>query len=82
MNLDSAAEYIEKDDAVFLLTYLGIANAVGRVFFGFLANKIGRSLHISNIALTAGGLVTILYPFANTHYWLILCSVVFGIYAG
>ncbi|CAL8069882.1 unnamed protein product [Orchesella dallaii] len=82
--VDSATDVLgkhRKDDAVFLLTILGISNAVGRVLFGFLANKIGHSLLISNMALTVGGLVTSLYPFAQSHVSLIICAVVFGLYA-
>ncbi|ODN05178.1 Monocarboxylate transporter 10 [Orchesella cincta] len=82
--VDSAADVLgkdRKDDAVFLLTILGIANACGRVFFGILANKIGHALLISNMALTVGGLVTSLYPFAQTHVGLILCAITFGLYS-
>lgn len=78
----SAKVHIGEDPALLLLTYLGVANTIGRVLFGILATKIGHALDTSNVALTVGGLVTMLYPFATTHASLIFCSVVFGLYSG
>ncbi|CAG7827515.1 unnamed protein product [Allacma fusca] len=71
---------VEESDAPMLISVIGIANTVGRVFCGWLADRPQvKAVVMNNAALTIGGISTILVPFL-TNYWLFIgYSSVFGL---
>ncbi|XP_064650892.1 monocarboxylate transporter 12-like isoform X2 [Lineus longissimus] len=70
---------IHKNEAAFLLSILGIANTVARVFSGWLADRPwADALIINNTALLIGGICTMLVPFCFNYTLLAVYSVVFG----
>ncbi|KAJ6637586.1 Monocarboxylate transporter 5 [Pseudolycoriella hygida] len=74
---------ISKDKASYLLSIIGIANTIGRIVLGFLADKswVNR-LYVYNVCLTACGLATILSIFCTTFTSLAIFSAVFGFTIG
>jgi len=74
---------IEKGSATFLVSIIGIANTIGRVMCGWLAdNPHINALVINNVALTVGGLATAFVPYFNTFTLLVIYSCVFGLCMG
>lgn len=81
---DRAHEYgINKTDATFLVSVIGIANTVGRVVFGWMADKpwVNR-LMLYNTALFICGVATALSPLSNAYEFLVLYAAVFGAFIG
>ncbi|KAG4067169.1 hypothetical protein HA402_000160 [Bradysia odoriphaga] len=74
---------ISKEKASYLLSIIGIANTVGRIVLGFLADKswVNR-LYVYNVCLTVCGLVTILSIFCTDFTSLAIYSAVFGFTIG
>lgn len=70
---------MDSNSAEWLVSYIGIANTVGRLIFGLISShpKI-NSLILSNGALTVAGIATILVPFSTALYELILYGIIFG----
>lgn len=85
MFLAARAELLgaDKESASFLLSIIGIMNTVGRVACGALSDhpKV-NALLVNNIALTVGGLVTILSPFFPSYEMLIVYACLFGLSIG
>lgn len=74
---------MSEESAVFAVTMIGIANTIGRLFFGFIADRPWvNQLILSNSALTIGGLATILCPFMTSKYQLYIYVIVFGLCIG
>lgn len=71
---------IGKEEGTLILSAIGITNTVGRVFSGWISDRPNvNALMINNIALTAGGIATIMMPLVVEIYWLLLvCAAVFG----
>ncbi|CAL1534048.1 unnamed protein product [Lymnaea stagnalis] len=75
VNLD-----IDKSDAAFLISIIGITNTVGRVMVGKLADlHIIDSLIITYVSIALCGVVTALVPFCNTYPLLATNAAVFGL---
>ncbi|BFZ13915.1 hypothetical protein BsWGS_16954 [Bradybaena similaris] len=71
---------IDKTQATFLISIIGITNTVGRVAIGKLADlHIIDSLVITYISIAICGLVTGLVPFCNTYPLLATNAAVFGL---
>ena len=76
-------EGISEEDAKWLVSVIGISNTVGRVLFGFMADKKGvNRLMLYNSALTICGVATALCPLAYNYAWLVVYACVFGLFIG
>ncbi|XP_065568498.1 monocarboxylate transporter 5-like isoform X2 [Artemia franciscana] len=71
---------LTREEASILISVIGIANTVGRVGCGALADhpKVD-SLLVTNVALTIGGIVTIMCPIMSTYTLLMIYAVLFGV---
>ncbi|XP_050497626.1 monocarboxylate transporter 3 [Diabrotica virgifera virgifera] len=68
------------ENAVWLVSSIGIANTVGRMFYGLLTSlPKANALVITNIALTVGGLATIFSGLSLTREYQFTYCVVFGL---
>ncbi|BFZ00606.1 hypothetical protein BsWGS_03645 [Bradybaena similaris] len=75
---------IDEKNAALLLSWIGIANTVGRVVFGFLSDRswVNRLL-LYNTALTICGVVTALSPLVGGDYALLVTyATIFGVFIG
>ncbi|KAH9504478.1 hypothetical protein Btru_062880 [Bulinus truncatus] len=71
---------IDKSEATFLISIIGITNTVGRVLIGKLADlHLIDSLIITYISIAICGVVTALVPFCNTYPLLATNAAVFGL---
>ncbi|XP_035829718.1 uncharacterized protein LOC101846861 [Aplysia californica] len=71
---------INKSQAAFLISIIGITNTVGRVAVGKLADlRVIDSLVITYMSIIVIGLVTALVPFCDTYALLATASAVFGL---
>ncbi|XP_055865455.1 monocarboxylate transporter 2-like isoform X3 [Biomphalaria glabrata] len=71
---------IDKSQATFLISIIGITNTVGRVLIGKLADlHLIDSLIITYISIALCGVVTALVPFCNTYPLLATNAAVFGL---
>ncbi|KAK7484226.1 hypothetical protein BaRGS_00024475, partial [Batillaria attramentaria] len=75
---------IDEVKAAWLLSTIGIANTLGRVVFGFMADlRWVNRLMLYNTALTICGVATALSPFVGGSYELLITyAAVFGIFIG
>ncbi|XP_050296716.1 monocarboxylate transporter 12-B-like isoform X2 [Anthonomus grandis grandis] len=66
--------------AVFLISSIGIANTLGRVFCGILSSFPSiNALFVTNVALTIGGIATILSGLSATAAYQFFYTAVFGL---
>ncbi|KAL4228580.1 hypothetical protein ACF0H5_011630 [Mactra antiquata] len=74
---------IDKTNASFLLSVIGITNTIGRVISGILAdfNSV-NSLMLNNVCMLIAGVAIFLTPFCNTYPLLVLAALVFGLFTG
>lgn len=74
---------INSETASYLLAITGIANTVGRIILGYIADKpwVNRLL-VYNVCLTICGLATALSIFATDMFWLSVYASVFGFTIG
>ncbi|XP_052784040.1 monocarboxylate transporter 12-like [Mya arenaria] len=76
-------EGISEEDAKWLVSAIGISNTVGRVLFGFLADRRGvNRLMLYNCALTICGVATALCPLCYNFSLLVVYACVFGLFIG
>ena len=74
---------MHKDEAIFLLSIIGITNTIGRVISGWIADRPWTNvLHLNNGALIVAGVTTILVAFCQTYSWLCAYAAVFGFCVG
>lgn len=68
------------EQCAFILSCIGVANTLGRVFCGWASdNPRVNALVMNNLALTVGGVATILSPIIfNTYNTLIAYAAIFG----
>lgn len=73
----------DKNDGAFLISAIGISNTVARILCGFLSSleSVDANL-LSNIAITLGGVTTILSGFAITPFVQFSYALVFGLAIG
>ena len=74
---------IDKTRAAFLVSVIGIANTVGRVIFGWLADRpwVNR-LMLYSTALTICGVATALSPLSDSYAYLVVYAAIFGSFIG
>ena len=76
-------EGISEEQAKWLVSIIGISNTVGRVLFGFMADKKGvNRLLLYNSALTICGVATALCPLCFNYPLLVVYACVFGLFIG
>lgn len=76
-------EGIDKENAKWLVSIIGISNTVGRVVFGFLADRPAvNRLMLYNTALTICGVATALCPLCFNYPLLVLYAILFGLFIG
>lgn len=76
-------EGISEENAKWLVSAIGISNTIGRVVFGFLADRKGvNRLMLYNTALTICGIATALCPLCYNFPLLIVYACVFGLFIG
>lgn len=71
---------VEKDQAAFLLSIIGIANTVGRVFCGWVTDLPQvKAIYINNGSLLIAGGTTIALPFMTIYGVQVAYSLIFGL---
>ncbi|XP_059179086.1 uncharacterized protein LOC131958215 isoform X2 [Physella acuta] len=71
---------VDKSNAAFLISIIGITNTVGRVIVGKLADlHIIDSLIITYVSIALCGLVVAVVPFCNTYPLLATNAAIFGL---
>lgn len=85
MYLKSRASDTEwgKNDGAYLISAIGISNTVARILCGFLSSleSVDANL-LSNIAITLGGVTTILSGLSITPFIQFSYSLIFGLAIG
>ncbi|XP_060662208.1 monocarboxylate transporter 12 [Drosophila nasuta] len=74
---------INKQQASFLIATIGVANTVGRIILGYIADKpwVNRLL-VYNVCLTACGIATAMVPLCTDYNSLLVYCSVFGFTIG
>lgn len=74
---------MEKGQATFIVSAIGIANTIARIVCGFLSSfeSVDANL-LSNVAITLGGVATIISGMTITPATQYTYAVVFGLAAG
>ena len=72
---------VSGSNAVWLLSCMGIASAVGRISMGFFADKYGK-MRMLVLCVFGGGVSTLCWMACVTFPTLIVFSAVFGLFAG
>ncbi|KAK3095274.1 hypothetical protein FSP39_012542 [Pinctada imbricata] len=74
---------IGKQEAAFLVSVIGIANTIGRVVFGWMADRPGvNRLMLYNTALVICGVGTAISPLNDSYAYLVCYAAVFGAFIG
>ena len=74
---------IEEQEAAFLLSIIGIANTLGRLFLGWLSDqRIINRLYLYNSCLILCGISMGLSSFMTTYNWQIVYCAIFGVTSG
>lgn len=71
---------MDADTAVFLVSAIGIANTIARIICGVLSSFKGiNALHLSNFAITIGGIATMASGIYMTKEWQYSYAAIFGL---
>ncbi|KAK4008227.1 hypothetical protein OUZ56_013378 [Daphnia magna] len=71
---------IPKGEAPFLLSVIGIASMIGRIFNGWLADQpCVNLLFLNNVGLSVAGVLITLCPFFFSYELLVVFSAIFGL---
>jgi len=74
---------IDEKEAAFLLSIIGIANTLGRLFLGWLSDqRIINRLYLYNSCLVLCGISMGLSSFMTTYNWQIVYCAIFGVTSG
>ncbi|KAI8498998.1 hypothetical protein Bbelb_234510 [Branchiostoma belcheri] len=74
---------VEKTPAAFLLSILGISEAVSRPLHGWLSDRVHISkLYYYMIGNTGLAILNIAIPFGRTYAGLVVCMVLYGFFSG
>lgn len=72
---------VSPDKAAFLLSVIGITNTVGRLLFGWFADRPGVSaLLVNNISIVLTGFCVFCLPFCNNYTAIVVDCVLFGLF--
>lgn len=71
---------LSKTTAIWLISAIGIANTVGRIFCGIVSSLPGiNALFLTNVALTIGGIATMLSGLSLTEEYQFFYTAIFGL---
>ncbi|XP_041373528.1 monocarboxylate transporter 14-like [Gigantopelta aegis] len=74
---------IDKGNAAFLVSVIGITNCVGRILAGWIADLPQvSSLLVNNVALLLAAVSTAIFPFCTSYTLLVVVACFFGIGIG
>jgi len=74
---------IDEKEAAFLLSIIGIANTLGRLFLGWLSDqRVINRLYLYNSCLVLCGISMGLSSFMTTYNWQIVYCAIFGVTSG
>lgn len=77
----STMKGVSSDKAAFLLSVIGITNTVGRLLFGWFADRPGVSaLLVNNISILLTGVCVFCLPFCSTYTTIVIDCVLFGLF--
>ncbi|XP_076310971.1 uncharacterized protein LOC143225435 isoform X3 [Tachypleus tridentatus] len=77
----SVVKGISREKAAFLLSIIGIMNTLGRLIFGWIADRPRVSaLFVNNICLTLGGISVFIVPFCSSYITVVASAVCFGLF--
>lgn len=72
---------VSPDRAAFLLSVIGITNTVGRLLFGWFADRPGVSaLLVNNISIALTGICVFCLPFCSNYTMIVVNCVLFGLF--
>ena len=72
---------VSPDKAAFLLSVIGITNTIGRLLFGWFADRPGVSaLLVNNISIALTGICVFCLPFCSTYTMIAVDCVLFGLF--
>ncbi|GFU52572.1 monocarboxylate transporter 13 [Nephila pilipes] len=72
---------VPADKSAFLLSVIGITNTVGRLLFGWIADRPGVSaLLVNNVSIVLTGLCVFCLPFCTTYTTIVIDCVLFGLF--
>jgi MFS family permease len=67
--------------AALLISIMGIANTIGRVATGLIADLPSvNALFVNNLSLLLSGICILCVPFCNHYYEFVIVSVFFGLF--
>ncbi|GFX41956.1 monocarboxylate transporter 12 [Trichonephila clavipes] len=72
---------VPADQSAFLLSVIGITNTVGRLLFGWIADRPGVSaLLVNNVSIVLTGICVFCLPFCTTYTSIVIDCVLFGLF--
>lgn len=72
---------VSPDKAAFLLSVIGITNTLGRLLFGWFADRPGVSaLLVNNISIGLTGICVFCLPFCHNYTLIVVDCVLFGLF--
>ncbi|CAH1796576.1 unnamed protein product [Owenia fusiformis] len=75
-----AIQFVDPNEAAFLLSIIGISNTAGRVVAGWLSDRTWADcLVINNFALVVAGAVCIAIPHCTQYWMFVLVCVIYGL---
>lgn len=77
----STLKGIPRSDGAFILSIIGITNTVGRMIFGWFADRPRvSSLWVNNICLLLSGICVLCIPFTLTYTTVLIVCTLFGLF--
>ncbi|XP_035211198.1 monocarboxylate transporter 12-like isoform X2 [Stegodyphus dumicola] len=77
----STMKGVSPEKAAFLLSVIGITNTLGRLLFGWFADRPGVSaLLVNNISILLTGICIFCLPFCNNYTAIVVDCVLFGLF--
>ena len=74
---------IPESKASFLIGFLSVGSLFGRLFFGHISDlRWVNRMYLYQTALLVMAVTTTLCPLATTYYWLVVYTLLFGIFDG
>ncbi|XP_015912580.1 monocarboxylate transporter 9 isoform X2 [Parasteatoda tepidariorum] len=72
---------IPAEKAAFVLSMIGITNTIGRLLFGWIADRPGvSSLLVNNVTIVLTGICVFCIPFCNDYTTIVIDCVLFGLF--
>ncbi|GBL89478.1 Monocarboxylate transporter 12 [Araneus ventricosus] len=72
---------VSADKSAFLLSVIGITNTIGRLLFGWIADRPGVSaLMVNNVSMVLTGICVFCLPFCTDYTSIVVDCVLFGLF--